>query len=108
MVFLLLVSLYAGIVCLTYPLRYFKQYLGVLVVSKTQHYLGLKRSVITIIWLFNLIKSPETESLLVLNDLFRGTIWFCQRIPWYDLFGCVQKYNSMAFEPHGKSTVGQR
>ncbi len=40
---------------------------------------------------------------MVLNvDLFRGTEWVCQRIPWYDLYGCVQKYHSMAFEPHEK------
>ncbi len=55
--------------------HYFKQYLGVLVVSKTQHYLGLKRSV-TIIWLFNLIKSPETELRITVGV----KCWF---IPWY-------------------------
>lgn len=75
MVFLLLVSVYVGIVCLTYTLRHFKQYLGMLVVSKTQHYFGLKRGV-TIVWLFNLIKSPKAE--LSITDGVKGCF-----IPWY-------------------------
>lgn len=34
--------------------------------------------------------------------LFRGTEWFCQKIPWCNLYGCAQKYHSVGFEPHEK------